>query len=142
MAHESTSQATSASSIPENVDKLIDQLLPYFNAHSQRPYQNQKRPFILALTGLQGSGKSTWSTEIVSCLRTKHHKTAITVSLDDFYLTHTDLLALQERHKANKLLARKGQPGMHDVELATRFLWDLRHDDDGISTTSTSEIQK
>lgn len=84
-----------------------------------------RRPLIIGISGLQGSGKSTWASTLVQLLREEHHLRAITVSLDDFYRTHTDLMALREANPDNKLLRVRGQPGTHDEQLAATFFKSL-----------------
>lgn len=82
-------------------------------------------PFILALSGLQGSGKSTWATALVRALNEDHHIRAITVSLDDFYKTHAGLLETRDSNPGNGLLRTRGQPGTHDEILAEEFFGTL-----------------
>ena len=79
-----------------------------------------RSPFILAVTGLQGSGKSTWSSEIVKAIQDTGLN-AKTISLDDLYLCHEELIAIRDSHPNNKLLRTRGQPGTHDIELAKWF---------------------
>ncbi|KAF1814717.1 P-loop containing nucleoside triphosphate hydrolase protein, partial [Eremomyces bilateralis CBS 781.70] len=80
-------------------------------------------PLLIALTGLQGSGKSTIATHLTHALRTTHSLHAITVSLDDFYLPHSALVTLREQ---NTLYSVRGQPGTHDAKLAERFFAEVR----------------
>ncbi|KAK0111431.1 hypothetical protein ONS95_001792 [Cadophora gregata] len=79
------------------------------------------RPFILGVTGLQGSGKSHLASALVKELCEKHQYNAIEVSLDDFYLPHQERTALRLQHPENKLLGARGQPGTHDTQLAKEF---------------------
>jgi len=74
----------------------------------------------LAVTGLQGSGKSTWSSKIVEAIRALG-LAAQTISLDDLYLPHEGLVKLRESHPNNTLLRTRGQPGTHDINLAKWF---------------------
>jgi D-glycerate 3-kinase len=99
-----------------NIQRAMDLLLPKI-----KPALETKRPIILGVTGLQGSGKSTWSAQIVSLLSTQHNIRAITVSLDDFYKAHEDLVARREKDPGNALFRTRGQPGTHDEELAVSF---------------------
>jgi D-glycerate 3-kinase len=82
-----------------------------------------ERARIVAISGGQGAGKSTFAAVICQaheCLG-KH---ALSVSLDDFYLTKTERqqLALD----VHPLLATRGVPGTHDVDLALSTLKALR----------------
>lgn len=115
-------------SLDTSIDHLLHLLVPKFHSHKQQ--QIHPSPIILGITGLQGSGKSTWAGKIVSQLTSKHNLHAITVSLDDFYHTHSDLVARRDRDPGNKLYATRGQPGTHDQQLARDTLDALRSWDD------------
>lgn len=111
---------------PENIDTILSYVLP----HIKQNITNQstdpiKRPFVLALTGLQGSGKSTWTDALASALNNKHQYKTINLSLDDLYLDHNDLVKLRENNPNNKLLQTRGQPGTHDTALSTSFFRSL-----------------
>ncbi len=47
---------------------------------------------------------------------------AVTVSIDDFYLTYGEQRALAERHAGNPYLLYRGYPGTHDVALGARVI--------------------
>lgn len=108
--------------LESNIRRVLDHLLPKI----QRRHQSSSEPIILGITGLQGSGKSTWASEISHLLTLEPQLNAITISLDDLYKTHDDLLAQQNKHPDNKLYRTRGQPGTHDEELAARFFQSLR----------------
>ncbi|KAJ5819900.1 hypothetical protein N7474_005491 [Penicillium riverlandense] len=107
----------------QNIDQVLNYILPYIEKHtkSEPPAGKTKRPFILALTGLQGSGKSTWTSALVQALNEKHKLRTINLSLDDLYLDHEDLVQLRNDNASNKLLRTRGQPGTHDTKLAVTF---------------------
>ncbi|KAF2709420.1 P-loop containing nucleoside triphosphate hydrolase protein [Pleomassaria siparia CBS 279.74] len=109
-------------SLETNIRRVLDLLVPKIEIRRQA----SSRPIILGITGLQGSGKSTWATEIVSLLINEHALNAITISLDDVYKTHDDLIAQRDKDPENKLYRTRGQPGTHDEELAGRFFAELR----------------
>lgn len=71
--------------------------------------------FCVALNGSQGSGKSTLGEYLSASLGNEHGLTAVTLSLDDFYLTHAERQRLAAR--IHPLLATRGVPGTHDVAL-------------------------
>lgn len=73
------------------------------------------RPIVVGLCGAQGSGKSTMSARLALRLDAAGLRTAV-LSLDDFYLTHAERLALG-RH-VHPLLTTRGVPGTHDLALA------------------------
>ncbi len=74
---------------------------------------------IIAISGLQGTGKSTLSAQL--CARAGEDGiNAVAVSIDDFYLTRPERTALARQ--IHPLLATRGPPGTHDIELAIRTL--------------------
>lgn len=80
-------------------------------------HQNSaKRPFFVGVNGCQGSGKSTLCDFLIYYFTQHHSLSAVTVSLDDFYLDQSARQSLAV--KVHPLLATRGVPGTHDVELA------------------------
>lgn len=59
-------------------------------------------------------------------LRKTHALNAITISLNDLYKTHDDLLLVRKQNSYNRLLQTRGQPGTHDVNLARTFFDKIR----------------
>lgn len=49
----------------------------------------------------------------------------VVLSLDDFYLTHDDQVALAAAHPSNPLVQHRGQPSTHDLPLMTSTLKSL-----------------
>jgi D-glycerate 3-kinase len=78
-----------------------------------------RRSLIVGLCGSQGSGKSTAAEEVLARLEQAGLKTAL-LSLDDLYLTRSERAALAR--DVHPLLATRGVPGTHDVELGVRVL--------------------
>lgn len=72
------------------------------------------RPFVLGISGLQGSGKSTLAHRLVQIARARGLH-ALTLSLDDVYLTRSERLRLAR--DVHPLFATRGVPGTHDVAL-------------------------
>ncbi|KND88751.1 putative kinase mug58 [Tolypocladium ophioglossoides CBS 100239] len=101
----------------ESIEVAVAAILPSIESHRR----GAEQPFILGLSGLQGSGKSTWAAAIARHLTARHQLITRTISLDDLYLDHDDLAALRESHPENKLFHTRGQPGTHDEALAQRF---------------------
>lgn len=106
----------------ERTESILKHIIPTIRSHQER-FQNgsSHRPFILGLTGLQGSGKSTLASDIVDSLNAKHGYRAIEISLDDFYKTQSERDALRAKYPENEMLRTRGQPGAHDLELASWF---------------------
>ncbi|KFA71228.1 hypothetical protein S40288_03857 [Stachybotrys chartarum IBT 40288] len=102
-------------------DKAIDAVLAIFVPQILRHRKKSGKPFILGLSGLQGSGKSTWAMALAKALESRHVIKARIVSLDDLYHDHPDLVAIHRQNPKNKLLQTRGQPGTHDEVLAQGF---------------------
>ncbi|KAK8128371.1 hypothetical protein PG984_009479 [Apiospora sp. TS-2023a] len=84
--------------------------------------EDQQRPFVIGLNGVQGVGKTTLVSALAKVLRSEHGLETLVVSIDDFYLTHEDQKALAADQPDNKLVACRGEPGTHDMKLASAFL--------------------
>jgi D-glycerate 3-kinase len=77
------------------------------------------RPTLLGLSGLQGSGKSTLAAQLVGAAQ-RQGVAALTMSIDDFYFGRAARLRLART--VHPLLATRGVPGTHDVDLLQRTL--------------------
>lgn len=71
---------------------------------------------VIGVQGCQGSGKSTLSEFLKFFLEHEHRKVTAVLSIDDFYLTLAERRALSK--EIHPLLATRGVPGTHDIELA------------------------
>ena len=79
----------------------------------------KKKPFILGLSGGQGSGKTTISS-IISIILSKYFKLDVfKISIDDFYKTRKKRLELSK--KVHPLLMVRGVPGTHDINILFDF---------------------
>jgi len=72
--------------------------------------------FVIGVSGSQGSGKTTLASLLVKLLEAMAGLRCINLSIDDFYLTHAERQELAQT--VHPLLATRGVPGTHDVELA------------------------
>lgn len=79
---------------------------------------------VFGLNGAQGTGKSTLARLLQRLLERVHGLRAAILSLDDIYLSGAD--RLQRANTIHPLLATRGVPGTHDVELGIRVLRCLR----------------
>lgn len=79
----------------------------------------QPHLFVLGLCGPQGSGKSTMA-EVLVQLIAGHGLRAAVLSLDDLYRTRAQRRALAAQ--IHPLLATRGPPGTHQVELGTDII--------------------
>jgi D-glycerate 3-kinase len=79
------------------------------------------RPLIVGLSAPQGAGKTTLTRELTrrAVLDGLH---ATSISIDDFYLTRSEQVALAQRFPDNPYLQQRGYPGTHDIALGTRTL--------------------
>ena len=83
------------------------------------------RPVVIGIQAPQGSGKTTLVAHLLQLLPALGLRAA-GVSIDDFYLTRTEQLALAARHPGNEFLEHRGYPGTHDVALGEATLAALR----------------
>jgi D-glycerate 3-kinase len=90
-----------------------------------RVQQAGRRPLVLGLQAPQGAGKTTIATRVLAALPRLGLRGA-SVSIDDFYLTRAEQLALAAAHPGNPYLEHRGYPGTHDIALGERTLAALR----------------
>ncbi len=87
------------------------------------PTRATPRPWLIGLSGLQGSGKSTLAAQLVE-LSTRRGIAALALSIDDFYFGRAARQRLAR--DVHPLLATRGVPGTHDVDLLFGTLDALR----------------
>jgi D-glycerate 3-kinase len=90
---------------PVCIPFILDRLRAHLAAHPDRP-------FVIGLNGVQGVGKTTLVRALATALQQRELLETLVVSIDDFYLTRADQLALAERHPDNALVQYRGEPGM------------------------------
>ncbi|KAL6785829.1 GLYK1 [Auxenochlorella protothecoides x Auxenochlorella symbiontica] len=81
----------------------------------------ERGPLIVGISAPQGCGKSTLCEELHAAFEEQGLK-AVGVSIDDFYLTHTELQRVSGEHPGNRLLEKRGNALTHDLELGTATL--------------------
>ncbi|WP_379989354.1 kinase [Dokdonella soli] len=101
------------------VDATLDTALGWLRA---RP--RTAAPLLVGLSGLQGSGKSTFARQLAAAARRCGTPTEV-LSLDDFYLGRRARMRLAR--DVHPLLATRGVPGTHDLALLTHTVADLAH---------------
>ena len=80
---------------------------------------NKKKPYLVGLSGGQGTGKTTISS-IIKIILEKYFKLKVfKISIDDFYKTRKERLYLSK--KVHTMLAIRGVPGTHDVQMMLNF---------------------
>ncbi|KAL2196766.1 P-loop containing nucleoside triphosphate hydrolase protein [Corynascus similis CBS 632.67] len=98
---------------------ILSRIAEYKKQHLE---ETNPRPFIVGLNGVQGVGKTTLVRALAQTLQEREGLPTLVVSIDDFYLTHADQLALAAAHPDNALVQHRGEPGTHDIPLLTTFL--------------------
>lgn len=93
------------------VDAVREALAPRLHARG--------RAAIVGVSGLQGSGKSTFARQLARTATARGCPTAV-LSLDDFYLGRHERAKLAR--DVHPLLATRGVPGTHDLALLERTL--------------------
>ena len=81
-----------------------------------RPYRAGR---VLGISGGQGAGKSTLAACVVAAAQRMGQR-AVSLSLDDFYLTYAQRADLARQ--VHPLLVTRGVPGTHDVALCIRTI--------------------
>jgi len=81
------------------------------------------RPLLLGINGAQGTGKSTLAEFLDMVSRECFGWRNAVMSIDDFYLTRADRIALAD--DVHPLLATRGVPGTHDTALLAEVLDEL-----------------
>lgn len=81
---------------------------------------------VLGIVGTQGSGKSTLAALLEALLGQLHGLHVASLSLDDFYLSREQRQQLANHQ--HPLLATRGVPGTHDIELAVATIQNLLSD--------------
>ena len=111
--------------LPPGFRRTIEQVCKPLADLAAAAYARKQVTAVIALCGSQGSGKSTIAAATQIRLETRGLTTAV-LSLDDLYLDH----AARQRLAADvhPLLATRGPPGTHDVELGLQVLRALGRD--------------
>ncbi len=79
------------------------------------------RPLVVGVQGPQGAGKTTLTRALIDALPGLGLR-GVTVSIDDFYLTRAEQLAVAAAHPGNPYLEHRGYPGTHDIALGEATL--------------------
>src|SRR6478672_9594557 len=108
MGRDASTQHAYADAVVERVAALLT-----------RRARTARRPLLIGLSGLQGSGKSTLSAQL-TCTLNLSGVSAFAMSLDDFYLGRRDRARLAR--DVHPLFTTRGVPGTHDLELFGRTL--------------------
>lgn len=114
----------------QKLDKTFeDTALNWFKPLTEKlvmHHNSAEGPLFIGLNGCQGSGKSTLTAFLVASLKDVFNLDAHCMSLDDFYLTKSQRLALSI--KIHPLLATRGVPGTHDTELLSNVIQAIKNE--------------
>lgn len=102
----------------------LNPFLPWVT-HLLRNWEDSRRPILIGINGPQGCGKSTLTRSLVEAL-SQISVNAVTLSIDDFYLTRKEQIEFAQKHSENPLLKQRGYPGTHDIELGVQTLKTLK----------------
>ncbi|KAH7433411.1 hypothetical protein KP509_07G068000 [Ceratopteris richardii] len=95
--------------------------------HESQYKESEEIPaLVIGITAPQGCGKSTLVYSL-DYLFNSTGRRAISVSIDDFYLTGAEQEKLASENPGNTLLELRGNAGSHDLELGTQTLEALRN---------------
>ncbi|KAH6673621.1 P-loop containing nucleoside triphosphate hydrolase protein [Halenospora varia] len=132
-----SANATATAEAPHESPTIIDDKSPHcipFILNRLHAYQAEKasssnpnRPFVIGLNGVQGAGKTTLVSALAQTLKEKEGLETLVLSIDDLYLKREDQVKLAEENKDNKLVQYRGEPGTHDIPLATSLINSLLH---------------
>jgi D-glycerate 3-kinase len=90
---------------------------------AERVAESDRRPLLVGLSAPQGAGKTTLTREVGRMLEERGIR-AVSLSIDDFYLTRPEQVAVAA--EGNPYLRVRGLPGTHDIALGTRTLRALK----------------
>ncbi|AWB66899.1 haloacid dehalogenase [Saccharobesus litoralis] len=107
---------------PESLSKQLHTV--YYPLASYCNQLHQNKPIVIGVNGTQGSGKSTLCHLLTWLLAHAFYKKSVVVSIDDLYLTKNERQQLAET--VHPLLATRGVPGTHDVELGVSLISQLK----------------
>jgi D-glycerate 3-kinase len=107
-----------ATDLPRRIHHLYVPVLLFAVAQARA---SAKRPVFVGIQAPQGGGKTTLVSHVLGLLSEAGLR-GTGVSIDDFYLTRQEQLALAEAHPGNPYLEHRGYPGTHDIDLGVSTL--------------------
>jgi len=107
-----------AADLPRRIHHLYVPVLLFAVAQARA---SAKRPVFVGIQAPQGGGKTTLVSHVLGLLSEAGLR-GTGVSIDDFYLTRQEQLALAEAHPGNPYLEHRGYPGTHDIDLGVSTL--------------------
>lgn len=86
---------------------------------------HKKTPIVIGINGAQGSGKSTLGSILTTLLESGFNKKVACFSIDDLYKTGSERQQLAQT--IHPLLATRGVPGTHDIQLGEIIIKKLKN---------------
>ena len=112
------------------IDKAVAFIKPLLDERVHLQRSQHARPIVIGVEGPQGSGKTYSSIRIKQDLSEAYPNfNIIQFSMDDFYLTYEQQLAVNSQNEGNVLLQGRGLPGTHDVSLLLKVFEELLAND-------------
>lgn len=93
----------------------------------KKHHDGAKETFYVGINGCQGSGKSTLAEFLKDYLENKYALSVVVLSLDDFYLSQSQRLAMSV--KIHPLFKTRGVPGTHNIQQIKQVLAELAKPD-------------
>ena len=127
-------------------EEVVSRLRTHRATRGTTPGGRTPKPMVVGVSAPQGCGKTTLTRTIVDLIRETPKKfldesaanemgnvTAMTLSVDDFYLTYEEQTALGDAHADNDMLRYRGNAGTHELDLGTKTIEALGriNDEDG-----------
>jgi hypothetical protein len=106
-----TTPGTIAPFTDDRAPLCIPFILSQLRAHVASEEGAAGRPFFIGLNGVQGVGKTTLVRALADTMRRDAGLETLVCSIDDFYLTREDQVALAQSQKDNPLVQVRGEPG-------------------------------
>ena len=123
MTHQQIEDFISAYQLPDKFFKLVeDHYSPLAEWLTKKRCPG--RTFFLGINGAQGTGKSTLAAYLQLVHEQGYDWRVAVLSIDDFYLTKSERTRLAE--ETHPLLATRGVPGTHDLQMLTDCIERLR----------------
>ncbi|KAI9840431.1 MAG: hypothetical protein M1838_004069 [Thelocarpon superellum] len=112
----------------EITDFILLNLPAYWEKTASDAASSGPPPFVLGVSGIQGSGKTHLAARIEEIVKQPpFNMKPVVLSIDDLYKTYAEQKALAASHPTNPLLQHRGQPGTHDLELGAAIFDSLFH---------------
>jgi D-glycerate 3-kinase len=117
----SVADMIAAEGLPADYAEVVEQYWKPLATHIAR-MPASRAPLVIGINGAQGSGKSTMCRFLEILLASRQIR-AVTLSLDDLYLTRAERQKLAE--EVHPLFVTRGVPGTHAVSMGLGIIEDM-----------------